>query len=168
MLPSLDWRSPHQPTCSWCRIHSRTHNPLRVTVWETAGPSRQGNRPTGTVSLPQITVAGSHNPITTPEHSYVIALQGPFQTKKRWPPTKQTIFSFGIVSHQAPHVFRVFIMRSVQKSAVQFSPIDLSDLKIDPAFLSTMSNLQSKRFKYIYCCPLKSLKVLKRSVSRCI
>ena len=149
MLPSLDWRSPHQPTSSWCRIHSRTHNPLRVTVWETAGPSRQGNRPTGTVSLSQITGAGSHNPITTPEqcHSYARA----FSDRKRWLPTKQTIFSFSIVSHQAPHVFRVFIMRSVQKSAVQFSPIDsrLSDLKIDPAFLSTMSNLQSKRFKCI-------------------
>ena len=45
-------------------------------------------------------------------------------------------------------------MRSVQKSAVQLSPIDFSDLKIDSTFLSAMSNLQSKRFKYIYCCPL--------------
>ena len=168
MLPSLDWRSPHQPTCSWCRIHSRTHNPLRVTVWETAGPSRQGNRPTGTVSLPQITVAGSHNLITTPEHSYVIALQGPFQTEKDGSQQNKQ-FSHSVLYLIRHHMFsECLLCVPSKKSAVQLSPIDFSDLKIDPTFLSAMSNLQSKRFKYIYCCPLKSLKVLKRSVSRCI
>lgn len=124
MLPSLDWRSPHQPTCSWCRIHSRTHNPLRVTVWETAGPSRQGNRPTGTVSLPQITVAGSHNPITTPEHSYVIALQGPFQTEKDGPQQNKQ-FSHSVLYLIKHHMFSECLLCVPSKKA-QFNFLPLT------------------------------------------
>ena len=137
MLPSLDWRSPHQPTCSWCRFHSRTHNPLRVTVGETTGTPRQGNRPTGTVTLPQITVAGSHNQITTPEHSYVIALQGPSQTEKDGSQQNKQ-FSHSVlylIRHHMFSDFRVFLMRSVKKKAqFDFLPLTLAISKLTRPF----------------------------------